>query len=211
MSIVVPVGDMRLLDYRDGSIERVYALLQETLGQSNVEDIDSFYLTTSLATDGAILPKLVGAYKDGELVGASLGLYLRKLNAGIILYSGVRESYRRRGFYRELRISLLFELLKCSSSGLGFVLSEIDESHWLLEKYLNNWGAFLAPCNYVQPSVQGLRRRRISLVVGPMTQKRAEIIEDLPAIIREVFRGVYRIAEADSHPDFRHAVESLHT
>ncbi len=110
---VARVDDLRLLDVRDDSIGRVYALFREILGQSNVEDIDAFYATTSPYTDAAIVPKVVGAFEDGDIIGASLGLYLRKLDAGIVIYAGVRETFRGRGVYTKVRNLLLAELAEC--------------------------------------------------------------------------------------------------
>lgn len=138
-------------------------------------------------------------------------VYLWKLNAGMVLYAGVREPFRGRGVYMKMRAALLAELAAQSTIGLDFLLSEIEEGDRLLQKYLHKWGAFVAPCDYVQPAVQGLPRRKLDLVVVPVATNRAEITENLPSIIHEVFRGVYRIAEPERHPDFRHVVESIRT
>ena len=205
----VTVADVRVIDDFDDSAREIHTLFQETLGASNVEDIHSFRETVSPLVDDAVLPSLVSAYEDGGLIGAMLGLYLRKLNAGMILYAGVKEPFHGRGEYVRMRNVLLSSLVARSTSGLDFVLSEIDEDDWLVQKYLIDWAAFTAPCDYVQPAVQGLPRRKLKLLVMPVAKNRAEIAGNLPTIIREVFRGVYRIAEPDSNPDFRHAVESL--
>ena len=63
----------------------------------------------------------------------------------------------------------------------------------------------------VQPDVQGLSRRRLHLVVVPQVASKAEIIEILPIIVRELFTSVYRITEPEDDPDFRHVVDSIGT
>ena len=140
-----------------------------------------------------------------------LGVYLRRVNGGMILYAGVREPFRRQGLYTEMRRSLLSELAAESLTGLAFVLSEVDDGSWLLRKYLDEWGAFIAPLDYVQPAVQGLSRRRLDLVAVPQAAGKAEIIEALPAIVRELFTSVYRIPEPEDHPDFRRVLDSIGT
>ena len=141
--------------------------------------------------------------------GAMLGLYLRRLNGSIILYAGVREPFRRQGLYTEMRTALLSELAKESPTGPAFLLSDQEEGSWLLTKYLDDWDAFVAPMDYVQPAVQGLSRRRLNLVVAPQAADRQEIIEVLPAIVREVYTSVYRIPELEDNADFRQMVASL--
>jgi hypothetical protein len=205
------LGHVGVLDGTHDSVREFHALFRETLGALNVEDAESFRATTSPLTDDAALPKLVGAFHDVGLIGAMIGLYLRNLNAGMILYAGVREPFRGRGLYTKMRQSLLSELADHTTHDLGFVLSEIEEGDWLAQKYLNEWGAFIAPCEYVQPAAQGLQRRQVDLLIVPIAKTRAEITEGLSSIIEEVFSRVYRIADTERHPDFRHAVESIRT
>ena len=203
--------DIRVPDGGSESVRRIHALFQETLGNDAVEDLDSFRLTVSPSTNPALAPKLVEAYDGNRLIGAMLGVYLRRVNGGIVLYAGVMEPFRRQGLYTEMRSSLLSKLAAESPTGLAFVLSEVDDGSWLLRKYLDEWGAFVAPLDYVQPAVQGLSRRRLDLVVVPQVASKAEIIEILPIIVREVFTSVYRITEPEDDPDFRHIVDSIGT
>ena len=203
--------EVRVPDGVTTCVRRIHALFQETLGNDAVEDLDSFRLTVSPSTNPSLAPKLVEAYEGGRLIGAMLGVYLRRVNGGMILYAGVREPFRRQGLYTEMRRSLLSELAAESLTGLAFVLSEVDDGSWLLRKYLDEWGAFIAPLDYVQPAVQGLSRRRLDLVAVPQAASKAEIIEALPAIVRELFTSVYRIPEPEDNPDFRHVVDSIGT
>ena len=205
----VTTRDVRVHDGASESVRRAHELFVETIGPDGVEDLNSFRHTLSSFTNPAVVPNLIEAYDGSQLIGAMLGVYLRRVNGGMVLYAGVREPYRHQGLYTEMRNSLLTELAAESSTGLGFVLSEVEDGSWLHRKYLDEWGAFVAPLDYVQPVVQGLLRRPLSLVVVPQALGRADIIEDLPAILREVFTGVYRIAEPEGAPDFRHIMDSL--
>ena len=201
--------DARIADATSESVRRIHALFLETLGKDDVEDIDSFRQTVSPHTNPALVPKLVEVFEHGELAGAMLGVYLRRVNGSMILYAGVREPFRRRGLYTEMRTTLLSELAKESPTGPAFLLSEQEEGSWLNAKYLDEWGGFVAPLDYVQPAVQGLARRRLALVVVPQAASREEIIEALPDIVREVYTSVYRIAEPEDNGDFRRAMGSI--
>ena len=203
--------DVRLVDTTTEPLVSVHALFVETISADGVEGLDSFQLTVSPSTKALPVPKLIGSYDSGRLAGAMLGVYLRRVNGGMILYAGVREEYRRQSLYAEMRNTLLSELAAESQNGLGFVLSEVEDGSWLHGKYLDEWGGFVAPLDYVQPAVQGLSRRRLDLVVVPQAANREEIIHSLPAIVREVFTSVYRISEPEDDPDFRHIVDSIGT
>ena len=201
--------DVRLHDGASDSVRAVHELFVETLGEEAVEDLTSFHLTVSPHTDAEVAPKLVTTHEDDHLVGAMLGVYLRRLNGSIILYAGVKESFRRRGLYTEMRNTLMSELAAESQTGPRFVLSEQDQSSWLFTKYLHEWGAFVAPLDYVQPAVQGLPRRRLDLVVIPQGASRQDIIKALPTIVRELYASVYRISVPEEDPDCRHIIDSI--
>ena len=201
--------EIRLADSTGESLPKVHELFVETIGPDGVEDLDSFRRTVSPLTDTALVPKIVEAFDGSQLIGAMLGVYLRRVNGGMVLYAGVREAYRRRGLYMEMRNSLLRELAVESPTGLGFVLSEVEKGSWLHRKYLDDWGGFDAPLDYVQPAAQGLSRRPLSLVVVPQAADRTETVECLSTILREVFTSVYRISEPEGNPDFLRIMDSI--
>ena len=205
----VTTHDVRVHDGTSESVRRAHELFEETIGPDDVEDFYSFRLTVSRLATPAVVPKLIEAYDGSQLIGAMLGVYLRRVNGGMVLYAGVREPYRHQGLYTEMRNTLLAELAVESPTGLGFVLSEVEDGSWLHRKYLDDWGGFDAPLDYVQPAAQGLSRRRLDLMVVPQAADRTEIVECLPTILREVFTGVYRISEPEDAPDFRHIMDSL--
>ncbi len=201
--------EIRVPDGAPEALSTVHDLFVETLGVEAVEGHDSFRQTVSPDTDARVAPKLVATYEYGKLAGAMLGVYLRKVNGSMILYAGVREPFRRRGLYTEMRTALLSELSMESPTGPDFLLSEQEEDSWLIAKYLVDWGAFVAPLDYVQPAVQGLARRRLDLVVVPQAASREKIVEALPNIVRELYTSVYRIAEPEDNGDFRRVMGSI--
>ena len=209
--ITAAARDVSVVDGASESVRRAHELFVETIGADGVEDLDSFRLTVSPSTKAPLVPKLIGSYDRGRLIGAMLGVFLRRVNGGMVLYAGVRGPFRRQGLYSEMRTKLLSELSAESPTSLGFVLSEVEDGSWLQRRYLDEWGAFGAPLEYVQPAVQGLARRRLDLMVVPQAACREEIIHALPAIVRKVFTGVYRISEPEDHPDFRHIMDSFGT
>lgn len=201
--------DVRLLECADQSVPQAYMLLEETIGSENVEDADSFRSTVSPLTDPSVAPKLVASFVAERLIGAMLGVYLRKTNGCMILYAGVREPFRGQGVYTRMREFLMRELASESETHPGFVMSEVEDGGWLYRKYLDEWGGFAAPIDYRQPSVQGLRKRRLRLVAVPMSSSTQEILENLPSVLHDVFTGIYRIPDPELHPCFRHAAASL--
>lgn len=206
---VATAREIRVTDGAPEAVSTVHGLFVETLGEDAVEDLNSFRLTVSPHTDPQVAPKLVTTFERGKPVGAMLGVYLRRVNGSMILYAGVREPFRRRGLYMEMRAALLSELSMESPTGPDFLLSEQEEGSWLIAKYLDEWGGFVAPLDYVQPAVQGLARRRIELVVVPQAASREKILEALPNIVREVYTSVYRIAEPEDNGDFRRVTDSI--
>lgn len=201
--------EVRLLECTDRSVRQAHALFEETIGSENVEDADSFRDTVSPLTDPSVAPKLVASFEAGRPIGAMLGVYLRRTNGCMILYAGVREPFRGRGVYTRMRKFLMQELATESETYPGFVLSEVEDEGWLHRKYLDEWGGFTAPIDYLQPSVQGLRRRRLRLVAAPMSSSTQETTENLQQILWDIFTGIYRIPEPELDPCFRRAAASL--
>ena len=203
--------EVRVPDGGSESVRRIHALFQETLGNDAVEDLDSFRLTVSPSTNPSLAPKLVEAYEGGRLIGAMLGVYLHRVNGGIVLYAGVREPYRRQGLYTEMRKCLLSSLPRSRRPDWRSCSAKSRTAVGSFGSISTSGGRFIAPLDYVQPAVQGLSRRRLDLVVVPQVASKAEIIEILPIIVRELFTSVYRITEPEDDPDFRHVVDSIGT
>ena len=207
----------RVLDPADLAIEEVlwtdrarilevYGLLTEVYGRGRVEDEKSFMGTVSPETDDAVVPTVVIAVRDERLTGAVVGAFLRNLDMGMVLYSAVQASARGRGVYTRLRGELLHLLdlearrLPASASwprspGLAYVVSELDEDSPLLRRYVDEWGAFVAPIDYFQPAAQGLAERKMDLAFQPVANRSAPSPETVVAVVSEIYARIYRIPD----------------
>ena len=191
-------------DADDGRVTEGYALLRETMGAGRVEDIKSFRGTISPATDDAVCPKLVCATFQGDMVGITIGAYLRNLNMGYIAYSAVGPMFRRRGIYAEMRARLidLFD-------GADFVISELEEGSRLFNRYLAEWNAITLPCDYEQPEAQGLISLPLRLVLQPLARTMPPDEPESLAIARELYERIYRITDVTGNESFRRVTASL--
>jgi hypothetical protein len=180
------------------------------MGTDAVEDLRSFSGTVSPATDPAVAPKLVAAILGQDMVGFTVGSYLRNLNMGLIAYSGVEEARRRTGIYTAMR-NRLIELFNMEAGGnrISYVISELDEQSRLYERYLGEWRAFVLPCAYQQPNAQGLVARNLKLVLQPIARRDPPGEDEILGIVREVYERVYRIPDVESHATFRRIAASL--
>ena len=203
-------------------ILEVYDLLQQELGDGGLEDIESFLGTVSPSTDLYAVPVVIGARQAEELVGAVVGTYLKNLNIGMVLYSAVRKSLRRRGIYSTLRASLVEDINALALQyhrprdgqdegrpGIDYLVSELDSDSWLREEYVRRWGAFVADCDYLQPQAQGLEAKPMDLLLQPIGVHSQPSRTELVAIIREIYQRVYRLADPDRNAEFLRVVQSL--
>ena len=195
-------------------VTEAHDLLREALG--DVEDLDSFRRTVSPDTDAGVTPKLLCALLEGRVVGSVVAVYLRNLNAGMILYAAVAEPFRRRGIYTRLRkraIRLLDEeasrRAKDARGSIDYLLSEQVVCSTLYQHYLWAWDAYVAPCRWEQPGVQGLAPRRLALLVQPVAKKRRPTANETAMIVREVYEKIYRLPEPERSPEFRRIMRSL--
>ena len=190
-----------------------HTLLREEMVPGEVERLDEFMKTVSSATAAAVVPTLVYATYQAEMIGFNVGLYLQDVNVGFIAYSAVRPHWRRLGVYTAMR-SLLVAAMQREAAGrshgqLDYVVSELGESSPLLRPYVNELNALLAPCAYEQPAVQGLTSRRLKLVMQPLGRRGLPSTEGLLDIVREVYRSVYRISNVWDHPAYHRVAASL--
>jgi hypothetical protein len=206
--------------YDTPRILQAYALLCDVMGPGNVEDIDSFVRTVSAYTDDAVFPRLVCAAFDGRIQGVVLGAYLSNLGIGMILYSAVRAPFRRRGVYSLLRSRLIALLKSTATRGkvaeseergirMQYLISELEPDSELSRTYAGRWGAYVAPCDYEQPAVQGLRARKMDLVFQPIVAHSPPTRDQIALAVREIYQRVYRIGDVERNVQFRRVVESL--
>ena len=187
-----------------------HTLLSDAMGAGAVEDLVSFWETVSRARDDAVVPKLVGALTDGQLIGFSIGAYLSNPHVGFIAYSAVKQAWRRRGVHTAVRERLI-DLFndEAGSEGLDYVVCELEEGDRLFRRYLSEWSAYVAPCKYEQPMTQGLSRRELRLVLQPLARRRPPSANEVTAIVAEIYQRLYRVPDVWKHPGFRRIVASL--
>jgi hypothetical protein len=202
-------------------ILEAYLLLQSVLGVENVEDIDSFWRTVSEATDDGVFPKMICAQYQDRIQGIVLGAYLKDLNLGMVLYSAVSEPFRRRRVYSALRHRLIACLNQQASHTLAasrvagqpveieYLVSEVEEGSPLYDAYVKQWGAFAAPCEYLQPPAQGLAAREMKLLFQPIANHLPPARDDIVSIVRHIYERVYRLPDATQSPHFQRVAESL--
>ncbi len=186
-------------------------MLQEAIGADCVEDTGSFFETVSTSRDDAVVPVLLVAHLRTRLAGAIAGVYLRNLNVGMVLYAGVPAEFRRQGVYAALRSTLMTSLQTAAGGrALDSVITELEPAHHLFEMYVERLDAFVAPIQYEQPPVQGLRRRQLSLVIQPLNKRTPSSNDELRNMVREIYRGVYRLPNAGKSSEFLRVVESMY-
>ena len=208
-SLTIEAVDTSKLDFK--LVADAHNLLKIVIGGGNVETLESF--NNSLVFTDRLVPLLLVAKKGNVLAGVMLGNYLTKLNAGMVVYAGVRSDQRGNGFYSEMRHKLIEEFHAQSYAhekmGVDFVISELTDTSLLLGKYLHEWGGFVVDCEYLQPAVQGLQETVLNLVIQPINIGRNEIEHNMEDILSEIYREVYRIDRLDTDYQFQSMIHSL--
>jgi hypothetical protein len=186
-----------------------HRLLREALGDRNVEDLRSFRATVSPATDVHVVPMMLSASHGGRLQGIVLGVYLHRVKVGMVLYSAVSRPFRGRGAYTYMRSMLVDWLAEQAAPGPEYIISELDAGGRLGRKYIREWGALVAPCDYETPAAQGIVPRRLDLLIQPMARRSPPTGPELEAIVREVYGGVYRLESVERSAIFHRVVQSV--
>lgn len=175
-----------------------YSLFQDEMEPGYLEDIESFMETVSSNSDPTITPCLVGATIDLRFAGAMLGVYLRNIGVGVILYSAVRSELRGQGIYAELRRQLTDRLnetawSKSGENAIAYLISEVATNSPFLERYITRWAAHVPTINYRQPAVQGLESKHMTLVFQPILEIGEPTPDQVNQIVEEIYLRVYRI------------------
>ena len=204
----VSIVTVRATD-RDAVLD-AHALLRRSLDDGNVEDVDSFLATLAPAADGSFVPRMLCAVRDEKVSGVVLGAYLTRVKTGMVLYSAVDAPLRSQGVYKHLRGGLMEWLAAVAPpSGPDYVISELEADSQLGRKYIRDWGAFVAHCDYEVPATQGLAPRRLDLLVQPVARRSPPTGPELESIIREVYERVYRLEDVERSAIFRRVVQSV--
>ena len=192
---------------RPEDVVEAYSLLQEAMGCDYVEDFRSFRRTISATTDQRVLPRVIVAVSDDKMIGVVVGATLKNLSAGFIAYSAVKEAWRRRGVYTTMRCNMLRRLTH--DGVVKYVVSELDEQEWLFQKYIRDWKAVALPGRYEQPQAQGLQAKPLRLVAQPVENGTTPDPSETLALVRELYKRIYRIEDVDGNESFRRILTSL--
>ena len=211
-----------IVDETDSSfILDVYNFLVTELGIKGVECFNDFKLTISKETDDLIVPHIYVSISPDDspakLTGVVVGAYIKTTNIGILLYSAVHNSARRRGIYSNLKSCMLEQLNSDSRENqytqggykfIDYLVSEVEHDSWLFKKYTDDWGSFVADFEYFQPAVQGLSTRPLKLVLQPVNKFVPPSKLSLETIVIEIYRHVYRLTHLELTAHMNNVVQS---
>ena len=190
------------VDTRDRNrVLECYILLRDEMEAGYLENLDSFWETVSPDTDPAVVPRLVSAIADDGVAGAVLGVYLRNMGVGVILYSVVRPERRGQGVYAELRRRLIDRVNDAAQDashegGIGYLISELAADNPFLERYVGRWSAHVPDIEYRQPAVQGLESKQMKLVFQPISAAGPPTSDQVDRIVDEIYVRIYRMQGA---------------
>ena len=203
-------------------IEAVHAFLTDQMGRGLVEDLGSFVKSLSPDTDPAVVPAAVTARQGDAIVGAIVGAYLPEVNVGMVLYSAVSGPARGHGVYTSMRRRLVDALSRRAGTfaegrngrregpaTLSYMVSEVERGTRLHRAYGERWGAFEVRCDYVQPPVQGLEARELTLMFQPLGRNGPPDRKEVVSVVREIYGRVYRMPAEDYGPYLSRVVESV--
>ena len=184
-----------------------HALLLESLGVANVEDLDSFMETLAPSHDGRVTTRMMCASDGKGILAVVAGARLARLNAAMLLYSAVRKDWRRKGIYSALRSRVLDALQNEEGRPLDYVISELESGGLLWRYYRYTWDSWVVPCDYRVPGTRGLTPRALDLVIVPVARRPATA--EVADIVREIYEGVYRLVPSDASVEYRSVVQSI--
>jgi hypothetical protein len=194
-------------------LREAHALFVRRIGADMVEDEASFLLSAGVDTPDWI-PALSIARIDGEMAGALLGGLLPGVSMLSLPYTAVDERFEGRGVYTTMKPALIDELRAMARArGLPVPIANVseetpDSDHFRHKVVRGN--AVVLPLAYAQPAVQGLEECPLALTYEPLTPAMPTLTPDgCKAIVRAVFRGLYRIPNPDDHPTFRRIIASI--
>ena len=211
-----PPGDVVVAAVAPGDTARVlevHSLLLSSLPAGMVEDGKSFLQSVSRDAEPGALPTVAAALHCGKVVGAAVGAYLPRVNVGMVLYSAVERRFRNRGLYGRMRAALAEALradaLDVCRSGVDYIVSEVQQGSALHRLYVSEWRAYTAPCDYWQPETQGLAARPLKLVLQPVIAAGPPGVREIAALVKEIYRAVYRLGDPEKDPSYRRVILSL--
>ena len=140
----------------------------------------------------------------------------------MILYSAVSGPARGHGVYTSMRRRLVDALSRHAGTfeegrngrregpaTLNYMVSEVERGTRLHRAYGKRWGAFEVRCDYVQPPVQGLEARELTLMFQPLGRNGPPDREEVVSVVREIYGRVYRMPAEDYGPYLSRVVVSI--
>ncbi len=194
-------------------VRECHTLLTEAMGTEQVEDLASFERLLLPTTRDDVVPVLIAASRKSRIEGAIAGAYVASLNAGMVMYAGVLSKLRRRGIYTRLRAELVDALADVSretaGQGLRYIVSEVEQGTPVYRKYIEDWGAYVAPFRYEQPATQGLRARPLKLVVLPIDGASPPTPSQALDIVGVLYEKIYCLPQPRDNIHYMRAAQSL--
>ena len=183
--------------------QSISALLSEIAeSRLNLLEGDGFHLITALAD-------------DGRPMGTIVGVYLRGVNAGFILYLAVRPEYRGKELARTLRRELgkafRSDARRNGHTELAWIIGEVQsESAWL-RRLVREREVIPFDLTYYHPGMSpGGGDKEYILYRDPVGDERPELPAQLVRqIIYDIYRRGYRVAYPLVHPGFAAMIEEL--
>lgn len=165
-----------------------------------------------LAGDGF---HLFTALEDGRAMGTAIGVYLRGVNAGFILYIAVRPEYRSKELARTLRralgVAFRSDARRNGRDELAWIMGEVEaESAWL-RRLVREREVIPFDLTYYHPGMSpGEADKEYILYRDPVGDERPELPAQLVRqIIYDIYRRGYRVSYPLVHPGFAAMIEEL--
>ena len=207
-----------LTEIRHDQLELItqgHRLLSQTMESGYVENLESFLKTVSPNTDTLVKPHTIGAFHKGVLVGIVVGSYLVKADIGFVAYAGVDSTWRQNRVYSKLRKTMISMFQDDAdnqpNASLSYVVSEMTRNSLLFKSITSHDDIFVVPCDYEQPITQGLSSKKLEVLVQSSYRNVPPQLDEILCIMKEVYRGIYRIQDHESHNTFKQLKRSLLT
>ena len=205
-----------LIEIRHDQLDLIvqgHRLLKQTMESGYVENLESFLKTVSPCTDTFVKPHVIGAFHKGVLIGLVVGSYLVKADVGFVSYAAVDSKWRQNKVYSNLRKTLIstfqYDADNQPDSRLSYVASEMIRNSLLFKSITSHDDMFVLPCDYEQPATQGLLSKQLEFLVQSISGKIPHNLNEILCILKEVYRGIYRIPDYESNITFKKLRASL--
>lgn len=165
--------------------------------------------------DGDGFHLLAAPSESGEVLGTALGVYMSRINAGIVTYLAVRPAFRGQELARTLRTRLVESFRRnaweMGRDDLAWVVGEVRaESPWL-QRLVRHRGAIPFDLTYYHPGMwPGYEGPAYVLYRQPVGDFRPVLPTPLVRqVVYDIYRRTYRVRYPLAHPGFAAMMEEL--